>query len=57
MAFQLPEFGILTLAMMNFILTGGINLSLVTTATLGGVVSATVMASFISRTGTKHSSS
>ena len=45
MAFQLPEFGILTLAMMVPILTGGINLSLVTTATLGGVVSATVMAS------------
>lgn len=44
-AFQLPEFGILTLAMMVPILTGGINLSLVTTATLGGVVSATVMAS------------
>ena len=45
MAFQLPEFGILTLAMMVPILTGGIKLSLVTTATLGGVVSATVMAS------------
>lgn len=45
MAFQLPEFGILTLAMMVPILTGGINLSLVTTATIGGVVSATVMAS------------
>ena len=45
MAFQLPEFGILTLAMMVPILTGGINLSLVTTATLGGVVSATVIAS------------
>ena len=45
MAFQLPEFGILTLAMMVPILTGGINLSLVTTATLVGVVSATVMAS------------
>ncbi|MBC5708292.1 ABC transporter permease [Hungatella sp. L12] len=45
MAFQLPEFGILTLAMMVPILTGGINLSLVTAATLGGVVSATVMAS------------
>lgn len=45
MAFQLPEFGILALAMMVPILTGGINLSLVTTATLGGVVSATVMAS------------
>ena len=45
MAFQLPEFGILTLEMMVPILTGGINLSLVTTANLGGVVSATVMAS------------
>lgn len=44
MAFQLPEFGIFALAMMVTILTGGINLSLVTTGTLGGIVSALVMA-------------
>ena len=34
MAFQIPEFGILAIAMMVVILTGGINLSLVTTGTL-----------------------
>lgn len=49
MAFQLPEFGILALAMMVPILTGGINLSLVTTATLGGVVSAVVMSVLYAR--------
>jgi len=43
MAFQFPEFGIFALAMMVTILTGGINLSLVTTATMGGVISALIM--------------
>ena len=45
MAFQIPEFGILAIAMMVVILTGGINLSLVTTGTLGGIISALVMSS------------
>lgn len=45
MAFQIPEFGILAIAMMIVILTGGINLSLVTTGTLGGIISALVMSS------------
>lgn len=43
MVFQLPEFGLLALAMMIVILTGGINLSVVTTATLGGIISASVL--------------
>ncbi len=43
MSFQLPEFGIFALAMMITILTGGINLSLVTTGTLGGIVSSLLM--------------
>jgi len=45
MVFQLPEFGLFTLAMMVVILTGGINLSVVTTGTVGGIVSATVLSS------------
>ncbi len=36
---QMPEFGILTLAMMFPILLGGINLSIVTTATMSGIIS------------------
>ena len=45
MTFQIPEIGILAIAMMVVILTGGINLSLVTTGTLGGIISALVMSS------------
>lgn len=40
MAFQVPEFGILSLAMMVVIVTGGINLSLVSTSALSGIMSA-----------------
>lgn len=38
MAFQLPEFGILALAQMVIILTGGINLSVTYTAALSSIV-------------------
>lgn len=40
MAFQLPEFGILSLAMMVVIVTGGINLSVTSTAALSGILTA-----------------
>jgi len=43
MAYQLPEFGILALAMMIIIVTGGINLSLTYTATLSMIVGGLVM--------------
>jgi ribose/xylose/arabinose/galactoside ABC-type transport system permease subunit len=40
MAFQLPEFGILAIAMMVVIVSGGINLSITYTATLSSIVGA-----------------
>lgn len=40
MAFQLPEFGIISLAMMVVIVTGGINLSVTSTAALAGIMAA-----------------
>lgn len=45
MSFQLPEFGLISLAMMIVIVTGGINLSVSTTAALVQVITATVMIS------------
>jgi ribose/xylose/arabinose/galactoside ABC-type transport system permease subunit len=43
MASQMPEFGIIALGMMVVILTGGINLSITTTATLAGIAGAYVL--------------
>lgn len=43
MAFQIPEFGILTLSMMIVIITGGINLSNTATAALSAVVGGYLM--------------
>jgi simple sugar transport system permease protein len=43
MAFQLPELGLLSLAMMVTMVTGGINLSIISTADLAGIVAAIVM--------------
>ncbi|PKQ04416.1 MAG: sugar ABC transporter permease, partial [Alphaproteobacteria bacterium HGW-Alphaproteobacteria-10] len=40
MAFQLPELGILSLAMMITLLKGGLNLSIVATANLSGLTMA-----------------
>jgi simple sugar transport system permease protein len=40
MAFQMPEFGILTLGMMIVILTGGINLSITAVSALSGIMTA-----------------
>lgn len=45
MAYQMPEFGLIALGMMAAILTGGINLSIVTTATLSGIAAAYVLGS------------
>ena len=42
-AFQFPEFGLLALGMMVAILTGGINMSLVSTAALAGILGAMVL--------------
>lgn len=43
MAYQLPELGILTLAMMITMLTSGINLSIIATANLAGIVMALIL--------------
>lgn len=46
-AFQLPELGILTLAMMVAMLTGGINLSIIAAANMAGIATAWVLTSFM----------
>lgn len=43
MCFQIPEFGLFAIAMMLAILTGGINLSVVTSGTLGSILGALVL--------------
>jgi len=43
MAFQLPELGFLSLAMMVTMVTGGINLSIIATANLAGIAAALAM--------------
>ncbi len=43
MAYQLPEFGILAIAMMVVIVSGGINLSITFTATLSSIVGGVVI--------------
>lgn len=43
MGFQLPEFGLLTLAMFVVIITGGINLSITSVAALSSIVGAYVL--------------
>ncbi len=43
MAFQLPELGILSMAMMITMLTAGINLSIIATANLSGIVMALIL--------------
>jgi simple sugar transport system permease protein len=45
MAFQLPELGILSLAMMVVLITGGINLSIIATANMVGITCALIMKS------------
>jgi ribose/xylose/arabinose/galactoside ABC-type transport system permease subunit len=43
MAFQLPELGLLSLGMMLIMVTGGINLSIIATANLSGILAAMVL--------------
>jgi len=50
LAFQLPEFGILSLSMMLIIITGGINLSLTFTATLSMIVGGLAMSTSFATT-------
>jgi len=52
MAFQLPELGILSLAMMITMLSGGINLSIIATANMAGIVSAFIMTRMITESMT-----
>lgn len=47
MAFQLPELGILSLAMMVTMLTGGINLSIIASANLTGIVVAMILTGLV----------
>jgi simple sugar transport system permease protein len=47
MAFQLPELGILSLAMMVTMLTGGINLSIIASADLSGIITAMILTYYI----------
>ncbi|MDO5088254.1 MAG: ABC transporter permease [Leptotrichiaceae bacterium] len=46
---QMPEFGILALAMMFPVITGGINLSIVTTATMSGIISSYFLTGALSK--------
>jgi simple sugar transport system permease protein len=48
MAFQLPEFGVLAFAMMVVMLSGGIDLSIISTATLSGIAAAVTLLSVAS---------
>jgi simple sugar transport system permease protein len=45
MAFQIPEFGVLALAMMVAMLSGGIDLSIISITNLAGIISAIVLLS------------
>ena len=47
MAYQMPELGILTLAMMFAMLTSGINLSIIATANLSGIVMALILTKMV----------
>lgn len=46
-SFQLPELGILAMAMMLTMLSGGINLSIIATANLSGIITAAILSSMI----------
>jgi len=51
MGYQLPELGILSLAMMITMLTAGINLSIVASANLSGIVMAFILTGMLSQEG------
>ena len=47
MLFQLPELGLLSLAMMISMLTGGINLSVIATANMSSITAALILTTWI----------
>jgi simple sugar transport system permease protein len=47
MAFQMPELGILSLAMMITILSGGLNLAIIASANLSGIITALILIHFV----------
>jgi simple sugar transport system permease protein len=51
MAFQLPEFGVLAFAMMVVMLSGGIDLSIISISTLSGIAAAVTLLSVASSGG------
>lgn len=51
MAYQIPEFGLLAMGMMLCMIAGGIDLSIVSTATISSVLAATVMKAVIAAGG------
>lgn len=56
MAFQVPEFGILALAMMITIITGGIDLSIVANANLSAIFASLAMVQYLKVAGDSPSS-
>lgn len=46
-AFQIPELGILAIAMMLTMLSGGINLSIIATANISGIITASLLSTMI----------
>jgi simple sugar transport system permease protein len=52
MAYQMPELGVLSLAMMIAMLTSGINLSIIATANLSGIVMALILTSAVGQQAT-----
>lgn len=56
MAFQVPEFGILALAMMITIITGGIDLSIIANANLSGIFASLVMYQYLKVAGNEPNS-
>ncbi|HAF62045.1 MAG TPA: sugar ABC transporter permease [Anaerolineaceae bacterium] len=57
MGYQLPELGVLSLAMMITMLTAGINLSIVASANLSGIVMAFILTGMVSQEGVVQDSS
>jgi simple sugar transport system permease protein len=51
-AFQVPELGILAIAMMITMLSGGINLSIIATANMTAIATAYILTSFIAKDAT-----
>jgi len=51
MAFQLPELGLLSLAMMVIMINGGINLAIVSTANISGITAALIMKGLVTAEG------